>query len=280
MSDYLKPNEFFQTPPRETIEFLSKIISWYFKPHYVGLEHLDKKKHALYVSNHTLLGLTDGPLYMPKLIFAKDIYLRPLVDRMQKDIPLWRSIVTDYGAVEGSRKNCERLMDFHQHILVFPGGTNEICKIKGQEYKLDWQERYGFVKMAIENKYPIVPISSLGGDEIYNIMIDKKDIMESKLGTWLKDSGIADKYFKGGTIIPPIIRGIGPTLIPKPQAIFYSFGKPISTEKYNGNASEKNLKEIRQKVENEIYKGIESLMILREEKKIEMSTWRKFLNKM
>lgn len=280
MSDYLKPNEFFQTPPRETIEFLSKIISWYFKPHFIGLEHLDKKKHALYVSNHTLLGLTDGPLYMPKLIFDKDIYLRPLVDRMQKDIPLWRSIVTDYGAVEGTRENCVKLMQFYQHILVFPGGTNEICKIKGQEYKLDWQERYGFVKMAIENEYPIVPISSLGGDEIYNILIDKKDIMESKLGSWLKDSGIADKYLKGGSIIPPIIRGVGPTLIPKPQPIFYAFGEPIDTSKYKNNASEKNLKEVRDKVEKSIYKGITKLKKLRDEKESEMSSWRKFLNKM
>ncbi len=277
---YLKANEFFQTPPKDTVAFLSKIVNWYFKPHYIGLENINKKQHGLYVSNHTLLGLTDGPLYIPKLFNEKDIYLRPLVDRMQKEIPLWRGIVTDYGAVEGSRENCERLMQFKQHILVFPGGTNEICKIKGEEYKLKWQERFGFVKMAIENSYPIIPISSLGGDEIYNIMFDKKDIMESRLGTWLKDSGIADKYFKGGSIIPPIIRGVGPTLIPKPQPIFYAFGKAIDTSIYKGDASTKNLKEAREKVEKAIYKGMEKLKVLRESKKESMSTWRKFMNKM
>lgn len=280
MSDYLKPNEFFQPPPQKTIDFLAKIVNWYFQPHILGLENLNKKQHALYVSNHTLLGLTDGPLYMPKLIKDKDIYLRPLVDRVQKDIPLWRSIVTDYGAVEGTRANCERLMAFNQHILVFPGGANEICKIKGEEYKLQWQERFGFVKMAIENNYPIIPIASLGGDEIYNILFDKKEIMESKLGTWLKDSGIADKYLRGGAFIPPILKGVGPTLIPKPQPIFYSFGKPIDTSKYKGDASEKNLKEARKVVEKAIYKGMEDLKVLREEKSSEMSAWRKFMNKM
>tara|TARA_B110000908_G_C10199939_1_gene424821 strand:- start:448 stop:1290 length:843 start_codon:yes stop_codon:yes gene_type:complete len=280
MSDYLKPNEFFQTPPKKTVEFIAKIVNWYFQPHILGLENLNKKQHALYVSNHTLLGLTDGPLYMPRLIKDYDIYLRPLADRMHKEIPLWRSIVTDYGAVEGSRANCERLMAFKQHILVFPGGTNEVCKTKGEEYKLQWQERFGFVKMAIENEYPIIPISGLGGDEIYNILFDKKEIMESKLGSWLKDTGIADKYFKGGSIIPPIVRGVGPTLIPKPQPIFYAFGKPIDTSKYKGDASEKNLKEARKKVEEAIYKGMEELKVLREEKASEMSAWRKFMNRL
>lgn len=279
MSDYLKPTEFFQTPPKQIVDFLAKIVNWYFQPHFLGLENIEKRNFGLYVSNHTLLGLTDGPLYIPKLINDKNIYLRPLVDRMQKEIPLWRSIVTDYGAVEGSRENCERLMQFEQHILVFPGGTNEICKEKGQEYKLQWQERFGFVKMAIENNYPIIPISSLGGDEIYNIMFDKKDIMESKLGTWLKDTGIADKYFKGGSIIPPIIRGVGPTLIPKPQPIFYAFGKAIDTSKYKGDASDKNLREVRDLAEKAIYEGIEKLKELREEKKDDISDWKKFLNK-
>lgn len=280
MSDYLKPNEFFQSPPKSTIDFITKVVNWYFTPHILGLENLDKRQHALYVSNHTLLGLTDGPLYAAKLIDEKGIHLRPLVDKMQSEIPLWRSIMTDFGAVLGSRENCERLMAFKQHILVFPGGTNEICKIKGEEYKLQWQERFGFIKMAIENEYPIIPISGLGGDEIYNIMFDKKEIMESKLGSWLKDSGIADKYFKGGSIIPPIIRGVGPTLIPKPQPMFYAFGKPIDTSKYNGEASKKNLKEARAKVEKAIYKGMEELKVLREEKSSEMSAWRKFMNKM
>lgn len=278
MSEYLKANEFFQKPPKKTMEFINKLVNWYFIPKYVGLENLQKNKPALYVSNHTLLGLTDGPLYMPMLWEEKDILLRPLTDKMQKDIPLWRSIVTDIGAVEGSRENCERLMAFKQHILVFPGGSNEITKIKGEEYKLKWQERFGFVKMAIENDYPIIPISSLGGDEIYDIVIDKKEIMESKIGNWLKDSGIADKYLRGGSIIPPVLRGIGPTLIPKPQPLFYAFGKPIETKKYKQDTSKENLKEVRAKVEKEIYKGINDLMKTRAKSTEEMGSWRKFFN--
>lgn len=278
MSEYLKANEFFELPPEKTLEFISKIVNWYFKPQYLGLENLAKNKPGLYVSNHTLLGLTDGPLYMPKLMKEKDIYLRPLADKMQKNLPLWRSIVTDIGGVEGTRENCERLMQFKQHILVFPGGTNEILKVKGENYKLKWEDRFGFVKLAIENQYPIIPISSLGGDEIYDIIFDKKEIMESKLGTWLKDSGIADKYFRGGSIIPPIVKGVGPTLIPKPQPIFYSFGTPIGTAHYQGDTSEKNMKEVKKIAEKAIYSGIEELRKLREENKEEMSAWRKFMN--
>lgn len=278
MSEYLKANEFFELPPEKTMDFISKIVNWYFKPQYLGLENLAKNKPSLYVSNHTLLGLTDGPLYMPMLMKEKDIYLRPLADKMHKELPLWRSIVSDIGAVEGSRENCHKLMEYKQHILVFPGGTNEITKTKDEKYKLLWQERFGFVKLAIENEYPIIPISSLGGDDIYDIIFDKKDIMESKLGTWLKDSGIADKYLRGGSIIPPILKGFGPTLIPKPQPLFYAFGKPIDTKKYKGDASPKNLKLLRDQTEKAIYNGMNKLNTLKESNTEEMSAWRKFMN--
>lgn len=263
MADYLKFNKKFSPPSKETVQFLARFANWYFDPTYVGLENLNKNKPGLYVSNHTLLGLTDGPLYIPKLYEDKDIYMRVLVDNMHKSLPVWRSILSDYGAVTGSREHCTELMQNHQHILVFPGGTNEICKVKGDEYKLVWKERYGFVKLAVENQYPLYPIAALGGDELYDIIADKEDLMDSKLGKWLGEKGIFDKYFKGGENIPPLVKGIGPTLLPKPKRIYYKFCKGIPTAQFKGNSSEKNLHSIRDKVEEAIYDGIHELMELR-----------------
>lgn len=261
---YLQANEMFNPPPKQMVSFLSKLVKWYFKTHIEGLENLSNEKPALYVSNHTLLGLTDGPLYIPALYKKKDIFLRPLADSMHLEIPLWRSIMTDYGVVEASRKNVASLMQQQQHILVFPGGTNEVCKVKGEEYQLKWQERYGFVKMAIENEYPIIPISGLGGDEIYDIVWDKNDIMNSKFGALLNKTGIADKYLKGGKIIPPIVKGVKGTLLPKSVALYYKFGKAINTKAYKKDASTKNLKQLRQEVEQAIYQGIREMKVLRD----------------
>ena len=256
MTKYLRPKDNYSTPSEKTGEIIHRIVKWYFHPEYIGLENLDQKAPGLYVSNHTLLGLTDGPLYMSKLLHKKNIYLRPLVDKMQRHIPIWRKLMTDFGGIIATKDNCQKLMEQKQHILVFPGGTNEAFKNEGEEYKLIWKERYGFVKMAIENGYPIIPISGLGGDELYDIILDKDDIMNSFLGKLLKDSGIAKKYLKGGENIPPIVAGLGGTFLPKPKKIYYHFGKAISTKEYKGEVTTDILEKTRLQVELAIYKGM------------------------
>ena len=187
--------------------------------------------------------------------------------------------MTNLGAVTGSRAHAVDLIEQRQHILVFPGGANEVCKVKGAEYKLDWKERFGFVKLAIEHEYPIIPIASLGGDELYDILVDKDEVMDSKIGSWLKDNGILDKYFKGGEIIPPLVKGIGPTLFPKPKKLYYKFCQPIETKSLGKNSSEENLIAIRDLAEKSIYEGVEELkeIRLKEEVKDE-NPIRKFLN--
>ena len=73
MADYLEINENYKPPSKDIIKFLGKFANWYFQPEYVGLRNVSSKKPAIYVSNHTLLGLTDGPLYIPKLYEKRDI---------------------------------------------------------------------------------------------------------------------------------------------------------------------------------------------------------------
>ncbi|MCB9256745.1 MAG: acyltransferase family protein [Chitinophagales bacterium] len=279
MPKYLKTNSKYSPPPKDIVHFLAKFTNWYFDPQYFGLENLSKDKPALYVSNHTLLGITDGPLYTAKLYEDLDIFLRVLVDNLHLGLPLWRSIMTDLGAVTGSREHVLDLMHNKQHILVFPGGANEVCKVKGEEYKLVWKERYGFVKLAIENSYPIIPISSLGGDELYDILVDKEEVKDSKLGEWLKEKGILDKYFKGGENIPPLVKGIGPTLFPKPKKLYYKFGKAIETKHLKKDSKEENLKEMRDQVEAAIYDGISELKAIRSKEEVkEENPIRKFLS--
>lgn len=256
MTKYLRPRKNYSTPNEKTGEVIQRIVNWYFHPEYIGLENLSQDAPGLYVSNHTLLGLTDGPLYMAKLLYKKDIYLRPLVDKMQRHIPIWRKLMTDFGGIIATKANCRKLMEQKQHILVFPGGTNEAFKKEGEAYQLIWKKRYGFVQLAVENGYPIIPISGLGGDELYDIIWDKEDIMNSFIGRFLKSTGIAKKYLKDGENIPPLVAGLGGSILPKPKKIYYHFGKPISTKEYNGVVNDDILEKIRLEVELAIYKGI------------------------
>lgn len=266
MKKRLKAKDDFTPPNQIEGDVVETIMKWYFRPKYFGLENLSKSNPGLYVSNHTLLGITDGPIYIPKLYRKKDIYLRPLVDKIQKDIPIWRRLISHYGGVIASRENCNVLMKNKQHILVFPGGTNEAFKNDDESYKLIWKKRNGFVKMAIKNGYPIIPVAGLGGDELYDIIIDKHDIMDSFLGKWIKNNELANKILKGGENIPPLVKGLGGTLIPKPKRIYYTFCEPIETKELNGEINKETVEIIRLKVELAIYKAIHQMTIYRKNK--------------
>ena len=60
---------------------------------------------------------------------------------------------------------------------------------------------------------------------------------------------IAEKYLKDGDTVFPLVRGIGPTFLPRPEKQYYAFGQRISTKEYEGKTDDETLWELRDKVE-------------------------------
>ncbi|CAN5427188.1 lysophospholipid acyltransferase family protein [soil metagenome] len=279
------PEEYAQQLPfdKPTLAFakkLTKPMFSYFTPEFYGLEHVDPTKPTLFVTNHTVFGLFDGPLFGVELYEKKGIFVRALVDNFHYEVPIWRDLLTSLGgAVKGTRKNCAELMRQQEHILVFPGGGREICKQKGEKYKLTWKSRMGFAHMAIEHGYQIIPIAGIGGDDTYNILIDSNEVMKSKLGEFLKKSGLAQKFLKSGEHIPPLVRGIGPTLIPKPAKFYYAFGKPIDTSRFAGQEDDVVAQRtIRREVEESMYAMFNDLLEKAKEDYPKLNPVRRWLN--
>jgi 1-acyl-sn-glycerol-3-phosphate acyltransferase len=163
--------------------------------------------------------------------------------------PLWRDMVVQHGAVLGTRENCAELMRRGEHILVFPGGAREVFKRKGEAYKLIWKERYGFVRLAIEHGYTITPYATVGAEEAYDVLLDSGHYMSTPLGRYLKAKGIADEHLRHGEEFPPLVRGLGLTMIPRPEKLYFSIGTPIATHRYRGKAADPAvLRRVRERV--------------------------------
>lgn len=222
-----------------TAEVLTSLLRLYFDPQFHGLEHVKATRPALYVGNHTIFGGIDWPLLMAGLYRERNVLLRGLADRAHYKVPIWRDLVPQrLGVVHGTRANCDRLMQARQHVLVYPGGSREICKRKGEQNKLVWKSRTGFAAMAIQHGYPVLPFASVGTDDAFSILFDADDIMGSPLGWLLRKTGIAHTWLRDGDVIPPIVRGLGLSVLPRPERMYFAFGKPISTRKYQGHAED------------------------------------------
>jgi len=255
-------------------------FKFYFAPQFYGIDDLDVSRPAMYVSNHTILGVFDGYPFAIELYLQKGIILRALADSNHWLIPGWRDLIQkNLGVVEASRKNCETLMKRGDSLVVFPGGTREICKKKGEEYILKWSDRRGFVRMAMEHGYDIIPVAAVGAEETYTVVRDANDILQSPFGKFLKVIGVAEKYFKNGELMPPVVRGIGDSIIPRPAKLYFSFGKRISTARYKAKFDDTDTQDMmKKKVEQALHSEFEKLFTIRDND-TDRSKWRRLFNR-
>ena len=86
----------------------------------------------------------------------------------------------------------------------------------------------------MEHGYRIIPFAAVGAEDCYDILIDSNDIMGSGLVKWLKTTALGSKFIGDGEQIFPLSRGLGLSMIPRPERFYYSFGEPIETAQYEG----------------------------------------------
>lgn len=199
-----------------------------WRPFADGLEHLPRDGRFLLVGNHTQSG-TEGFL-IPYLVRREiGTLVRPLTDRRFATMPgPAADLLAACGATVGSPESAGELMRHDQTILVFPGGGREIAKFKGEENTLRWQDRAGFARISAEHDYPIVPAGLIGGDDVYRSLTSRDGLF----GRF--SQSIAKALGAPGDMAMPLLRGIGPTLIPRPQRMYLRFAEPIDTARPAG----------------------------------------------
>ena len=220
-----------------------------------GLDNIPRRGPRLFVGNHTLFGMLDAPMLFLELYMKRKIVLRSLGDHVHFRVPLWRNVLTRYGVVDGTRENCAALMAARQSILVFPGGAREVFKHKGEKYKLLWGDRVGFARLAIQYGYPIVPFAAVGADDAWDIVVGGDELLPAPVQAVLERLGLrTDALF-------PIVKGIGPTPLPRPERIYFHFAPPVETRSYRGlHGDDAACWEVREQVRRAIKSGLKFLL--------------------
>lgn len=70
-----------------------------------------------------------------------------------------------FGTVAASPANARKALDCGAALLVYPGGDYEVHRPTWQRNRVDFGGRHGFIRLAIEQDVPIVPVVSIGGQE-------------------------------------------------------------------------------------------------------------------
>jgi 1-acyl-sn-glycerol-3-phosphate acyltransferase len=73
--------------------------------------------------------------------------------------------LSKFGCVAASPENAKLALERDAVVLVYPGGDWEVHRPSWQEGKVEFADRKGWAKLAIETGVPIVPLVSVGGQE-------------------------------------------------------------------------------------------------------------------
>ena len=252
MNDH--PVEIPELPDQHAIDRLVALLeplSRFTQPKLYGAEHLPADG-SLLVGNHTIYGFLDLPFMMGEIWKHRRIAIRGLGEHAHYAVPIWRDLLSVGGMVRGTRENVRALMRERQTVLVFPGGSREVNKRRGQQYQLLWRERIGFARLAIEHGYPIVPFAAVGADEMLDVVIDQNTPIYGQL------AGLYEKLM--GFPTPPIVRGVGPTPIPRPERLYFWLGEPIDCSRFGGRYDDTAAAQaLRDEVKQAILLGIQFL---------------------
>lgn len=228
-----------------------------YRPYVDGLDKLPQDGRFLLVGNHTQVSVEALliPFHVRRAIGKR---VRPLTDRQFGRMrgPA-RDLLAAAGALVGAPEPVRELMRRNEPILVFPGGGREIPKFKGEEYTLRWQGRAGFARLAVESRYPIVPVGLVGGDDVYRSL-------SSRGGSWERISTAVSRRLSGPPDMAiPLQHGIGPTLIPRPQRMYLRFGAPIDTTKPARIPADNWVATVREKSQQSLEEILEDLLAVR-----------------
>ncbi len=188
----------------------------YFYATLEGIEHLPAEGGALLVGNHAMMGL-DGVVLGALVLDRLDRRVRFLGERNLWRIPGVRSLLDAAGALPGEPGAATRLLRAGEVCGVYPGGIDDSWKLtKTERYRLQWGDRRGFARVAMEARVPIVPVAAFGIDEMYDVVAKERWVGRRVLGHARYDL--------------PLALGWKGTLVPRRHPQRYVMLPPIATD--------------------------------------------------
>jgi 1-acyl-sn-glycerol-3-phosphate acyltransferase len=217
-------------------ESLEPFLEKWFQPRVRGLERIPDGP-ALYVGNHNG-GLLSADTFVlgAHVMRSRGISAMPygLGHEIAISLPGVKQLLVPLGAVRASHENAHRLFARGDKVLVYPGGDLDAMRPYSKRNRIVFGARRGYIRLALREGVPIVPIVAAGAHETYLVLHD---------GRFLAKALRLDRLFRLEvfpiTLSVPwgLIVGITPPYFPMPTRIFLEFMEPIRFERSGEDAA-------------------------------------------
>jgi 1-acyl-sn-glycerol-3-phosphate acyltransferase len=152
---------------RENLPWLWLLASIYFRGEVRGLGHIPEEGPVLLVGNHSGGNLTpDTGVFT--LAFAAYFGVERSFHQLAHNLVMSApglSRIRKFGTVAASPENARKALESGAALLVYPGGDYEVHRPSWESGRVDFARRKGFLRLALAQDVPIVPVVSVGGQE-------------------------------------------------------------------------------------------------------------------
>ncbi|MFP4411630.1 lysophospholipid acyltransferase family protein [Coleofasciculus sp.] len=231
----------------QTIQSFMPLWGWfyhyYFRVKTDGWHHIPDEDNALFVGSH------NGGLVAPDMIMVMYDWFRhfgterPVYGLMHpngwKIDPNTARLAAKTGAIRTHPKMAIAALRRGASVLVYPGGAQDVFRPHTMRNKIHLAGRQGFIKLALREGVPIIPVISHGAHDTLIVLADFYDQVRQ-----LHDWGLFPWLFGLDPEVFPVYLGlpwglaIGPLPnIPLPVQIYTRVCAPIVFEWYGRDAA-------------------------------------------
>jgi 1-acyl-sn-glycerol-3-phosphate acyltransferase len=152
---------------RENLSLSWLVASLWYRAEVRNLGNIPERGRVLLVGNHTGGNLSPETIIFTlafSTYFGVERRYHQLAHNLVLASPLG-PFLRRFGTVAASHSNARKALEAEAAVLVFPGGDWEVHRPSWQSAKIDFGGRKGFVRLALEQDAPIVPVVTIGGQE-------------------------------------------------------------------------------------------------------------------
>jgi 1-acyl-sn-glycerol-3-phosphate acyltransferase len=152
---------------RESLPGLWLLATLWFRGEVRGLENIPEDGPVLLVGNHSGGNMSPDTTVFTlafNTYFGVERRFFQLAHNLVLTMP-GLGYLRKYGTVAASPENADKALSSGAALLVYPGGDYEVHRPSWQSARVDFGGRKGFIRLALRQDVPIVPVVSIGGQE-------------------------------------------------------------------------------------------------------------------
>lgn len=209
-----------------SLSYLLPAFQWLRKYHQhevVGLENIPKDGSGIIITNHSFASY-DTFLLGTAIFELTGRIVRSLGDNLIFKIPYLNEAMSGMGMVAANMTTARELLDEGDLIGLTPGGMREALRSSKEKYRIRWDDRKGFVRLALTAQCPIILAACPAADDIFDVSTN-----------WMTQ--FAYQNFK---IPVAFVRGRAGVPFPRPVKLIHHVGKPLPPPKPPRNSEDRD----------------------------------------